>query len=81
MGNFCFPINVQLKDYVIDDERLHPEGELTLYFSEEFDCYMMRFDLKNFEKYYFRLWPEGQQFPYVSSSDSDSDSGVDVPDL
>ena len=43
---------------------------------------MMRFDLKNFEKCYFRLWPQGQRSPYASfDSDSDSDSGVDMPDF
>ena len=27
MGNCCFPNNVKLKDYVLEDEMLRPEGE------------------------------------------------------
>ena len=43
---------------------------------------MIRFDLRNFEKYYFRLWLEEEQPPYVTESDFDSgsDSWIDVAD-
>ena len=80
MGNCCFCRNkVELKDYVTDDERLRPEGKLTLFFSEELNCYMLGFELKIFQDYYFRLWPEGERSPYISES-SDLDSGIDVGD-
>ena len=80
MGNCCFCHNkVELKDYVTDDERLIPEGKLTLFFSEERNCYMLGFELKNFQDYYFRLWPEGERSLYISES-SDSDSGIDAAD-
>ena len=49
MGNCCFCSNkVELKDYVTDDERLRPEGKLTLFFSEELNCYMLGFEIKVF---------------------------------
>ena len=49
MENCCFCRNkVELKDYVTDDERLIPEGKLTLFFSEELNCYMLGFELKIF---------------------------------
>ena len=44
----------------------------------------LKFELGNFETYYFRLWPEGQRSPYDSSehsSDATDDSGIDFPDL
>ena len=80
MGDCCFRNKVELEDYVTDDERLRPEGKLTLFFSEEPDCYMLGFELKNFKDYYLRLWPEGERSPYISES-SDSDSGIDIADL
>ena len=40
---------------------------------------MLGFELKIFQDYYFRLWPEGERSPYISES-SDSDSGIDVAD-
>ena len=55
-----------MKDYVTDDERLRPEGKLTSFFSEELNCYMLGFELKNFQDYHFRLWPEGERSPYIS---------------
>ena len=64
MGNCCFL--VELKDYVTDDERLRPEGKLTSFFSEELNCYILGFELKNFQDYHFRLWPEGERSPYIS---------------
>ena len=69
-----------MEDNVIGDERLSPEGKITLIFSEESNCYMIRFNLRNFEKYYFRLWLEEEQSPYVTESDFDSgsDSWIDV---
>ena len=80
MGNCCFCSNkVELKDYVTDDERLRPEGKLTLFFSEELNCYMLEFELQVFQDYCFRLRPEGERSPYISDS-SDSDSGIDVAD-
>ena len=49
MGNCCFCRNkVELKDYVTDDEKLTPEGKLTLFFSEELNCSMLGFELKIF---------------------------------
>ena len=52
MGNCCFCHNkVELKDDVTDDERLRPEGKLSLFFSEELNCYMLGFELKNFQDY------------------------------
>ena len=60
-------------------KKLRPEGKLTLFFSEELNCYMLGFELKIFQHYYFRLWPEGERSPYISES-SDSDSGIDVAD-
>ena len=81
MGNCCFPYKVEIEGNVAGDERLIPEGEISLIFSEELNCYMSRFDLKNFEKYYFRLWTEGEQSPYVTDSSDYSDSGVDVHDF
>ena len=78
MGNCCFCLNkIKLKYYVTDDERLRPEGKLTLFFSEELNCYMLGFELKNVQDYYFRSWPEGERSPYISES---SDSGIDVAD-
>ena len=81
MGNCCFPSKIQLEDKVAGDERLIPEGEISLFFSEEFDCYILRFRLRNFEQYCDSLWPEGQRSSYITDSDSDfgSDSIVDVP--
>ena len=66
MRNCCFRNKVELKDYVTDDKRLIPEGKLTLFFSEELNCYMLGFELKNFQDYYFRLWPEGERSLYIS---------------
>ena len=68
-----------MKDCVPDDERLRPEGKLTLFFSEELKCCTLGFELKNFHDCYFRLWPEGERSPYISKS-SDSDFGIDVAD-
>ena len=80
MGNCCFCRNkVELKGYVTDNERLRPEGKLTLFFSEELNCYMIGFELKIFQDYYFRLWHEEERSPYISES-SDSDSGIDLAD-
>ena len=82
MGNCCFPRKIQIEDRVAGDEKLNFEGEISLFFSEEFDCYMLRFRLRNFEQYCYRLCPEGHRSPYITDSDSDSgsDSGVDAPD-
>ena len=77
MGNCCFCNKVELKDYVTDDEGLRPEGKLTLFFSEELNYHMLRFELKIFQDYYFRFWPEGERSPYISES-SNSDSRIDV---
>ena len=79
MGNCCFRNKVELKNYVTDDERLRLKCKLTSFFSEELNCYMLGFELKNFQDYYFRLWPEGERSPYISES-SDLDSGIDVGD-
>ena len=38
--------------FFVGDERLIPEGQISLIFSEEFNCYMIKDDLRNFEKYY-----------------------------
>ena len=83
MGNCCFPNKIGIEDNVVGDERLIPEGEISLIFSEKFNCYMLRLYLRNFEKYYFRLWTEGERSPYVTDSTdySDSNSRVDVPDF
>ena len=40
---------------------------------------MLGFELKSFQDYYFRLWPDRESSPYISES-SDSDSGIDVAD-
>ena len=83
MGNCCFSNKVEIEDNVVGDDRLIQECKISLIYPEEFNCYMIKFDLANFEKYFFRLWPEGWRSPYVSDSsdyDSESDSGVDVPD-
>ena len=82
MGNCCFhnKVELKLKGYVTDDEKLRPEGKLTLFFSEELSCYMLGFELQIFQDYYFRLMPEGERSPYISES-SDSDSEIDVADL
>ena len=79
MGNCCSCNKVEMKDYVTGDERLKPEGKITLFFSEELNCCMLGFELKNFQDYCFRLRPEGERSPYISVS-SDSDSGIDVAD-
>ena len=86
MGNCCFSSSgkVMIENYVVGDDRLIPEGKITLFYSEEFTGYMLKFKLGNFETYYFRLWPEGQRSPYDSSeysSDATDDSGIDFPDL
>ena len=70
MGNFSFPSKIQIEDRVVGDEILILEGEISLFFSEEFDCYISRFRLGNFEQYCYGLWPEGQQSPYKTDSDS-----------
>ena len=80
IGNCCFCRNkVESEDNVTDDERLIPEGKLTLFFSEELNCFMLQFELKDFQDYYFRLWHEGGRSSYISES-SDSDSSIDVAD-
>ena len=86
MGNCCFPSSgkVRIGNNVVCDDRLIPEGKITLFYSEEFTCYMLKFELGNFEMYYFRLWPEGQRSPYdffEYSTDTTDDSGIDFPDL
>ena len=60
-------------------KKLRPEDKLTLFFSEELNCYMLEFELQVFQDYCFRLRPEGERSPYTSES-SDSDSGIDVAD-
>ena len=32
MGNCCFPSKIQIEDRVVGDERLIPEGEVSLFF-------------------------------------------------
>ena len=86
MGNYCFPSSgkVRIENNVVGDDRLIPESKVTLFYPEEFTCDMLKFELGNFETYYFRLWPEGQGSPYDSSeysSDATDDSGIDFPDL
>ena len=51
MGNCCFPNRIKIKDNVVGDERLIPEDQISLIFFEEFNCYMIKVDLRNFEKY------------------------------
>ena len=58
MVNCCFPNKTEIEDNVVGDEKLISESKISLNFSEEFNCYLLRFDLRNFEKYYFRLWTE-----------------------
>ena len=50
---------MEIEDNVVGDDRLIQEGKISLIYPEEFNCYMIKFDLANFEKYFFRLWPEG----------------------
>ena len=59
MGNCYFSNKVEIEDNVVGDDRLIQEGKISLIYPEEFNCYMIKFDLANFEKYFFRLWPEG----------------------
>ena len=63
MGNYCFPSSgkVKIESNVVGDNRLIPEGKITLFYSKEFAYYMLKFELGNFEMYFFRLWPEGQR--------------------
>ena len=80
MGNCCFP-RVTMNDHVLD-ERLKPSGKITLIYSEEFSCYIIRLDLEGYEKLFFRLWEPGKQSPYISESETvSSDSGIDGPDF
>ena len=86
MGNYCFSSSgkVMIENNVVGDDSLIPEGKATLFYSEEFTCYMLKFELGNFETYYFRFWPEGQRSLHDSSehsSNATDDSGIDFPDL
>ena len=89
MGNCCFrgssSNKIKIENNAVGDDRLIPEGAITLFYSEEFDCYMLKFELQNFEMYSFRLWPQGQRSPYVSDdseySTATDDSGIDFPDF
>ena len=61
MGNCYFrgsSNKIKIEGNVVGDNRLTPEGAITLFCSEEFDCYMLRFELRNFETYSFRLLPQ-----------------------
>ena len=83
--NYCFSSSgkVKIENNVVGDNRLIPEGKITLFYSKEFTYYMLKFELGNFEMYFFRLWPEGQRFLCDSteySSDETDDSGIDFPD-
>ena len=71
----CFS-TVKIRDDVVAKETLIPKGQIAFIFSEEFNCYMLRVDLENYEKYFIRLWAEGEQSPCVSdeSDESDNDS-------
>ena len=41
MGNCCFPGGqIEIKNNVVGDDRLTPEGEISVIYSEEFNCYM-----------------------------------------
>ena len=58
MGNCCFrgsSNKIRIEDNVVSDDRLIPEGAITLFYSKKFDCYMLTFELRNFETYSFRL--------------------------
>ena len=79
MGNCCFSNKVGIEDNVVGYIRLIPEDKISLIYSEEFNCYMIKLDLANLEKCFFRFWPEGQRSSYVSDS-SDYDYESDVPD-
>ena len=89
MGNCCFhgssSNKIKIEDNVVGDDRIIPEGAITLFYSKEFDCYMLRFELRNFETYSFRLLPQGQRSSYVSDdseySSAADNSGVDFPDF
>ena len=89
MGNcgFCGSSSnkIKIEENVVGDDRLIPEGAITLFYSEEFDCYILRFELRNIETYSFRLWPQGQRSPYVSDdseySSAADNSGIDFPDF
>ena len=71
----CFS-TVKIEDDVVAQKTLIPKGQIAFIFSEEFNCYMLRVDLENYEKYFIRLWAEGEQSPCVSdeSDESDNDS-------
>ena len=53
MGNCRFPSSgkVSIKNNVVGDDRLISEGKITLFYSEKFTCYMLKFELGNFETY------------------------------
>ena len=58
MGNCCFrgsSNKIRIEGNVVSDDRLIPEGAITLFYSKKFDCYMLTFELRNFETYSFRL--------------------------
>ena len=88
MGNCCFrgsSNKIKIEDNVVGGDRLIPEDAITLFYSEEFDCFMLTFELRNFETYSFRSWPQGQRSPYVSDdseySSAADDSGIDFSDF
>ena len=86
MGNCCFSggnAKVKIEDNVVGENRLIPESKITLFYSDEFDCSMLRFELRNFEMFSFRLWPQRQCSPYVSDTSeySSDDSAIDFPDF
>ena len=42
MRNCCFScsgVRVKIEDNVVGDDRLIPEGKISLFYSEEFSCY------------------------------------------
>ena len=43
MENCCFPSSgkVRIENNVVGDNRLIPESKITLFYSEEFTCYML----------------------------------------
>ena len=56
MGSCCSCFStVKIEDDVVGSEGL--KGKISFIFSEEFDCFMLRVDLGNYEKYFFRVWP------------------------
>ena len=53
MENYCFS-RVTVNDHLLD-ERLKPSDKITLNYSENFSCYIIRLDLEGCEKYFVRL--------------------------